>query len=287
MKKEIKKLGSVACVLDYYFSEHVVHSSIAWERAKYAISKLCQHIGSESVNLLDQAKINIYTRLRGKDGVSSGTIRRELTVLIAALNFCKSQKAIDVDLASIRMPSAPPPKDVWLNKQELEQLLNGSYFSGKATKLHKFIEIASATAARKTSILTLKWEQVDEDAGVIHFEADGKVQKGKRRVPVPMSDRLRKAMAAWDKDGDFVIGDNCNIQRDFGALCERLSSVHENQKFLKVTPHTLRHTWATLAARAGIDMWQIAGVLGDTIQTVTRNYLHHCPEHLRKAVNFM
>jgi integrase len=53
-----------------------------------------------------------------------------------------------------------------------------------------------------------------------------------------------------------------------------------------MTPHTLRHTWATLAARAGVDLYAIAGVLGDTLSTVEKNYLHHAPDHLRGAINF-
>jgi hypothetical protein len=41
-----------------------------------------------------------------------------------------------------------------------------------------------------------------------------------------------------------------------------------------------------LAARAGVDLFRVAGVLGDTIATVERAYAHHCPDHLRAAVNF-
>ena len=53
-----------------------------------------------------------------------------------------------------------------------------------------------------------------------------------------------------------------------------------------VTRHTLRHTWATWAAQHRVSMWDIAGVLGDTVETVTRNYAHHSPDDLRAAVNF-
>jgi integrase len=52
-----------------------------------------------------------------------------------------------------------------------------------------------------------------------------------------------------------------------------------------LTPHVCRHTWATLAARGGVDPYAIAGVLGDTLATVTANYLHHAPDHLRSAIN--
>jgi integrase len=52
-----------------------------------------------------------------------------------------------------------------------------------------------------------------------------------------------------------------------------------------VTPHVLRHTWASLAAMNGVSLWDIAQVLGDTIATVEANYLHLTPGHLRGAIN--
>jgi integrase len=60
----------------------------------------------------------------------------------------------------------------------------------------------------------------------------------------------------------------------------------QNEKFMQISPHALRHTWATLASRAGIPLFQVAGVLGDSLPTVMRVYAHHSPEHLRGAVNF-
>ena len=52
----------------------------------------------------------------------------------------------------------------------------------------------------------------------------------------------------------------------------------------KVTPKTLRHTWATWAAQRGVSVWLIAGMLGDSVETVERNYMHHSPDHLRGAL---
>jgi hypothetical protein len=37
-------------------------------------------------------------------------------------------------------------------------------------------------------------------------------------------------------------------------------------------------------ALSGVPLWEIAGVLGDTVGTVTRVYAHHAPEHLRRGV---
>jgi integrase len=50
-----------------------------------------------------------------------------------------------------------------------------------------------------------------------------------------------------------------------------------------VTPHTLRHTAATWMAQEGVPVWDIAGLLGNTVQMVEEVYGHHSPDHLRRA----
>ena len=51
----------------------------------------------------------------------------------------------------------------------------------------------------------------------------------------------------------------------------------------KVTPHTLRHTAATWLMQRGVSIWEAAGFLGMSPETLTNVYGHHHPEHLRGA----
>jgi hypothetical protein len=108
-------------------------------------------------------------------------------------------------------------------------------------------------------------------------------------VALPISDallpHLQRAHAA--RKGELVLGTDRAITKRLDAVCRRAYDATGNSRFLLVTPHVLRHTWATLAARAGVSMFEIAGVLGDSLATVQKNYLHHSPDHLRGAVNFM
>jgi integrase len=50
-----------------------------------------------------------------------------------------------------------------------------------------------------------------------------------------------------------------------------------------VTPHTLRHTCATWLMQSGTDIWEAAGYLGMTVETLTSRYGHHHPDHLSGA----
>jgi integrase len=50
-----------------------------------------------------------------------------------------------------------------------------------------------------------------------------------------------------------------------------------------VTPHFLRHTCATWLVQAGVDLWEVAGFLGMTVEIIQRVYGHHAPDYMENA----
>jgi len=52
-----------------------------------------------------------------------------------------------------------------------------------------------------------------------------------------------------------------------------------------VMPHTLRHTCTTWLLQAGVPVWEVAGFVGMSEETVQRVYGHHAPEFQEKAAN--
>jgi len=53
----------------------------------------------------------------------------------------------------------------------------------------------------------------------------------------------------------------------------------------RIVPHTLRHTAATWLMQRGVSIWQAAGYLGMSAETLDRVYGHHSPDHLKGAAN--
>jgi integrase len=286
-------VSNVAAVLEAYDEEHVQQRVVATERQEGCIAILKAGLGHLDVQQLTPAAVLDYCKDRraGKVNdrkVGNGTLRRELNCLIAAINHAARHRRIPrADVPHVALPDAPPPRDLWLTEAQLNVFIDKAaalYAGERLSRLHRFVVLAAETAARKTSILTLRWHQVDLKARLIHFQNDGNQRTKKRRVPVPMSDVVFDVMTrAWAErtQDEWVLDTPYSIQHHFDALV-----MAAGKGFEGVTPHTLRHTWATHAARAGVPLFEIAGVLGDTLQTVMRVYAHHCPDHLRGAVNF-
>ena len=294
----IERNAPVAChvtvrsALDAYLAEHVKQVVVDKQRQEDCARWLTAELGDLTPAGLTPDVMLAYRRRREQGKVNghpvgSGTLRRELNCLVAAFNHAiRHRRMPQSEMPHIDLPMPPPPKDIWLDETEAEQLWQAAERQGGRGYL--FTALALDTASRKKAIEQLRWDQVDMVAGVIHFQNDGGQRTNKRRVAVPVSERLAKVLAKAKESADteWVLVSPYSIQHAFDRVKANAYMATQNEKFMQISPHALRHTWATLASRAGVPLFQVAGVLGDSLPTVMRVYAHHSPEHLRGAVNF-
>jgi integrase len=130
----------------------------------------------------------------------------------------------------------------------------------------------------------LQRKQVDLERNRIRLNPEGRAQTKKKRATVPISDWLRPILIAIleqipDRPDAYLLDHPGCIYTAFDRAVVRAGLGPD------VTPHVLRHTRATHMAQAGADLWDIAGILGDTLATVEKTYAHHHPDYLRKAAN--
>lgn len=245
-------------------------------------------------------KVRVYDTANGPKKVvnnkpiASATIRRELTVLGAALNHAVKNGRL-TSCPKIVLPPSGPNRTRYLDRNEIKRLLDGCV----EPHIKLFVLLALNTGARRGAILDLRWPQVDMVNRIIYLNPEGRVQTSKRRAIVPINDSLYEALInakeaakkAHEKRieaGDLsppcphvVTYQNApvlNIKTGFKRSCERAG-------LSGVMPHTLRHTAGTLMALAGVDLFLIAKVLGHSVQKTTELYAHHRPEYLRNAVS--
>lgn len=315
---------TVIDALEHYFAEHVNVNVVDRDRQEQIRPHLEAHFGHLPIKDIAPSDSRAYARARregtvgwtddlgrtrGQRRAGDGTIRRELGLLVAAINHAVSEKRLErAHVPPIELPDQPPPRELWLEEGECEALLraskvqtvkddSGRYVSvpvTEPTRVYMFALIALETGARRTSIEELSRFQISR-TGVIDFNKPGRKRTKKRRAVVPMSDRLATEMKVWlaSHKSEFVLEHSGAIRTAFESAVERAALAYEAvgdqdraAKMRKVTPHTLRHTYATLALQHGVPIWDVAGVLGDTVETVRRTYGHHCPDRLRSAVNF-
>ena len=295
-------------LLDAYLAEHVGAKVVDKDRPRYAAAFMQAGFGDLRLEDLDQRVIDRYVRdrktgvIRGRSRpvVADGSLRRELGTLIAALNHAARQKRISADdIPYLVLPEGSPPAEFWLTEDEADALLDfaaresAQTDDGRMTRVHRYLVLGLGTAARMGAILSLRWSQVDRAHGLIRYDVeDGRRTGGrgnKRRVPVPIADWLRPWLDRMHDERlagcELVMDHDGQVRRAWESFMRRAARDLDNPRYLGLNRHALRHTAATHMARAGVDLWQLAGVLGDSLATVMRTYAHHQPDHLRSAVN--
>lgn len=276
-----------------YWHEHVEVKVIDKETAKFSRTKLVKHFGHLAVCDIGESDVEAYVEARRSGAIGrpsvNHTISRELSVLNAAINHAvRKKRLLGGDKPYIPLPGVSQPRDRWLVETEADALLeaalerqNNQGDPKKLPRVYLFVALALNTASRKTALLQMTWEQIDLRGGIIYLNPRGRQQTNKRRATVPISDELRPILerARRETNGEYVLGHTGSIRRAFNNAVTRAGLGPD------VTPHVLRHTWGTWSAQAGTSMFDIAGVMGDTVATVTKTYAHHHPDYLRSAVN--
>ena len=213
---------------------------------------------------------------------SAGTVRRELGVLRAAINWAHKHGRL-TRVVAVELPERPQPRDRWLTKQEAARLLRASRTPQARLYLPLFILLGLYTGRRKEAILSLRWPQVNFEAGVINFEVPGRQRtnkkRGKVRIPRKLVPHLRRARRRGTDLG-YVLHDHGrrigDIKKGFAAACRRAG-------LEGITPHTLRHTAATWLMLSGLNLWEASGFLAMSNETLQRTYGHHHPDYMRVA----
>ncbi len=163
---------------------------------------------------------------------------------------------------------ASPPKDIVLGLRDRTLLV-----------------LLYGTGIRASECATLTEENVDLLAGTIRV-----VGKGGHERTVPLNPKVAEALRAYRQARGEVPPRSAFFRSRLGkgmsrgAIYERVRTHARRAHIAKrVSPHTLRHTFATHLVRAGVGLVTIRDLLGHRLITSTQIYLHVTAEDLRSA----
>lgn len=244
--------------------------------------------GPDQVTARDVLEYLEHLRRERNNGASA--INRHATVL---KNFYRAIVAMGHllpagnPLAQFPKIKAQPRKlPVVLSEQEVEKLLDQP---GTDTVLglrdRAILTLLYGTGIRASECAGLKEEDVDLAEKTVKV-----CGKGGHERTVPLNERVCQALAAYRTARGLRLGadaffESCRKKAlSRGAMYERVRR-HALDCHLskRVSPHRLRHTFATHLVKAGIALVTIRDLLGHRQITSTQIYLHVTAEDLRHA----
>ena len=173
-----------------------------------------------------------------------------------------------------------------LSLEEVGQLIDAA----GNLKQRAILMILYGTGMRRAEVARLKVSHVDSKRMIIRVECG----KGGHDRDLPLSPALLETLREywrWKKPGTYLFPsdeghhgkDHPMSERSVWYVCTQAAQYAGLKKH--VTPHTLRHSWATHLLEAGTDLRTIQMVLGHGDLETTAKYLHLSQSHLHAVAN--
>ena len=245
------------------------------------------------LDVLTLDRIRAYLRWLDQRGEKATSLARKLATLRSLYRYLMREgRVADNPAAKVRTPKLPRPLPRVLNKDEaaalMESPLGGDVIASRARAI---LETLYSTGARVSELVTLNVDDVDWQNGLVRLSG-----KGRKERVVPIG---TVALAAL---------------RDYSALTPSLPAVGESRRRSRsdlpmfrnprggrltarsvarivarysaplsggqVSPHTLRHSFATHLLDEGADLRAIQEMLGHASLATTQRYTHVATDHV-------
>ncbi len=267
---------TIADLCDAYEKERA--PEVAYPKAiTNALNHVRREVGMLPPSMWSRATNRAYVSRRRAQGVMDATIDKELRFLRQAFKF-GVREGWTPDEPKVDTPGGSPPRQRFMTREEFAAI----YFHASPLHLRVFLALAIDTLARGKHILSLTWDRVDFDRGIIWYKPHNPRSK-KRVQSVPMSDRLRALLLTAQKAAtcDHVVEWNgkplLSIRKAYEAAV-RKAGVDDAHK------HDLRRSGASWAIQDGQSFDHVAALLGDTVDMTKKTYAVFSPTHLRGVV---
>ncbi len=232
--------------------------------------------------------VRYFQHLRGA-GISARSVARALAAIRGMFRFLVSEKHLENDptenLENPRIWSSLPKS---LQAFEVEALLAAPDVSTTVGLRDKaIIELLYATGLRVSELIHVKLEDIVMDAGYLRT-----MGKGSKERIVPFGDSAREAILRWLEGGraEFDRGIDASLfLSNRGRGLSRQSIWLRIEKYVReagisthISPHMLRHSFATHLLENGADLRSVQMMLGHSDISTTQIYTHISKARLQK-----
>lgn len=265
------------------------HTQQKSDRDRYSLKRLQPHFGGRKIRELKRAHVRQYVQHRLDEGVKISTVRRELRLFCAAINFVRLEFELDDmpnPVAKLGLASEEP-RVRWLTREEARRLISEAERASPRPHLACFIRLALNTGCRRGELLNLEWSRVDLEGR--RFLLEARHSKSRRRRTVPLNDdavRTLRCLMTWQRTHElrspWVFG--WRQGQRITTFKTSWSSALRRAGIENFRIHDLRHTFASWLVMQGESLYVVKDLLGHASVTQTEIYAHLAPSVAAAAV---
>ncbi len=225
-----------------------------------------------------RSALRFLARLR-KEGYSN----KSLNLVVQALRAYFRFEGYDEEAEKLKPPKVPKSLPKALTKDEVKRLLSVIPPTRKRDRL--IVLLLYGAGLRVSELCNLRKDDVDFERSLILVRG-GKGAKD-RVVPIPafLLEEISSYLEGRDDDSEYLLVEERREKKDriSPKTVWYLLRKYGEKAGVKVTPHMLRHSFATHMLENGVDIRAIQELLGHSNLSTTQIYTKVTVEHLRKA----
>ena len=211
---------------------------------------------------LTRSDIDDYISMRAKEGIKPTTTNRELAAISALYRFFIREGLLKTNPARFQsrrkvgfhLPNTIPSED-----------LQAAYKNSFGV-VHVWIGLLSTTGIRISELLGLNWEDIDFKTCALEIRGKGNKERLVYTTPEYL-DLMRQAYERHPAEGRIFR----YSERDARYMLWEALKPYSRAK--QLSPHAIRHSFATSLAKQGVNVATIATILGHKSIETTQKYI--------------
>ena len=235
------------------------------------LSSIEKELGKPLLSLESAKILSLLSKYKNKR-----TLNRKLSSLNAFFDFCYKSHFVD-EFSKIKLAKIPKLLPKFMSYKQimsaLESIDRATWIGRRDYALILFLY---ATGTRISECLELSREDIDGEW--LHIRH----AKGEKERIVPIASIAKKAIDSYLQELSY--------EKDFvwanyrGEKLSRISAYKITKKYLGVSPHVIRHSYATSLITGGADLRVVQELLGHASLLTTQIYTHIQKQDLQSTL---
>lgn len=262
-----------------------VNTIDAYRRDLSVFLELCASLGAEELTQIERTHLNSYIRELREKKYNPASVMRKIASLRGFFKWlCGNEICVQNPTLTLEQPRVPRKLPKVMTIHDIEEILKKDL-----TTIEKLIvELLYGCGLRVSELANLKTNNIDLSAS--YLKCSG---KGSKERLIPLGRKAKEALGEYFVQRDFISKkyrlDTKNLLiSDSGRFLTRqdiYTFIHcLGQKIHKnISPHTLRHSFATHLLENGADLRVVQELLGHADVSTTQLYTHISKKRLKEV----
>jgi integrase/recombinase XerD len=254
---------------------------------RYDLGLYVEHLGSTAVLQAQAAQVSSFIKFMYSRNLKPRSAARAIAAVRGFYRFLMLERAVSINpTATVDAPKWWKPLPTVLSVDEVDRLLAAPDLSTPSGVRDKaMLEVLYATGLRVSELVGLKMDGVNLEGGFVRC-----VGKGDKERVIPLGVPAAEALGVYLRSARQRVASDLVFLSDrgrpltkgqFEATVRRYGAKVAIQK--KITPHVLRHSFATHLLERGADLRAVQMMLGHADISTTEIYTHVVKERLKEV----